>query len=49
VKNTLLITKEKMKFISLKEINNGRGDIPRAGMTIISGENINPYKPIYKI
>ncbi|MCX6750817.1 MAG: hypothetical protein NTZ83_05140 [Candidatus Pacearchaeota archaeon] len=27
---------------------NGREDIPRAGMIIIPGENINPYKPIYK-
>jgi hypothetical protein len=32
----------------LKGNYNGRGDIPRAGMTIISGEDINPYKPIYE-
>jgi hypothetical protein len=27
---------------------NGRKDIPRAGMTVISGENINPYRAIHE-
>jgi hypothetical protein len=40
--------KKENEVYILKGNYNGRKDIPRAGMTVISGADINPYKTIYE-